>query len=176
MKKWIWICLAACLFVTGCAAFRQAGSDKSLSDQTPLSAGETSPQERANKIAGALASLPYGAGVVAVPVAGWALGWFFSWRRGRKLRLQKGVFSEKPLTGEVGKTSGLEALVQHVADVRAGAFEVGPDGSGLKRMWKTKNRTELPDLVLDILQPLRSNNPRYKQGFDESVIYWLTFS
>ncbi len=124
------------LTMAGCAAFNQAREDKALSDATPLAPGEASPQDKAGKIADRLGGLPYGAGIVAVPLATLALGWFFSWRRGRKLRLTGLPTSEKPISGAVGKATGVEGLIQHVADVTTGLFEFGKPGSELKRTWK----------------------------------------
>ena len=131
------LCLGfAVLVFAGCAAFRQAGEDKRLSDATPVAAGELTPHERAARMAAPLASLPYGAGAVAVPLATAGLAWFFGWRRGRKIRLGSLPASERPVSGALGKATGLEGLIQHVADISAGVLNFGKPGGGLKRTWK----------------------------------------
>lgn len=134
-KKIVWLSVLVLAFA-GCAALRQAAEDKRLSDATPLAAGEISPHDRAAKSAGPLASLPYGAGTFAVPLATFGLAWFFGWRRGRKIRLNGLPASDKPVSGALGNATGIEGLIQHLADVAAGIFTFGKPGNALKRTWK----------------------------------------
>jgi hypothetical protein len=135
MKKIMVMVFIGTLVFAGCAAFNQALVDKRLSDSTPLSSGETAPAERAAKLAAPLASLPYGAGAAAVPLATLGLTWIFGWRRGRKLRIANGT-SERPITGNLGSAIGVETVIQHVADVKTGILEIGAEGSVFRRFWK----------------------------------------
>lgn len=162
------ILISGLLFTAGCAA---AYDDKKLSDSTPLAQGERSPYERGISVAQPLAGLPYGAGIVAVPIVGTAIGWLLSWRRGRRIRLAQAP-SVHPITGTIGKTTGIEGLIQHLADLRAGLFEVGPEGSGLKRSWKmaligtlaTSIAPSLIPLVHGVATQITANPPEWLNG------------
>ncbi len=120
----------------GCAAIKQGNEDKQLSDATPLAAGERDPYDRGYQMAQPLASLPWGAGMAAVPIVGTIAGWFFASRRGRKIRLAKQPESVNPITGHFGESIGFEGIVQNLADAFTGIFDVGADGSSAKRGWK----------------------------------------
>lgn len=135
MKLIVAFAVTLILFL-GCAAIQQAYDDKKLSDSTPLAAGEKDPYDRGYQMAQPLASLPWGAGMAAVPIAGTIVGWFLASRRGKKIRLAKQPESVNPITGNFGESIGLESIVQNAADAFTGVFDVGADGSAAKRGWK----------------------------------------
>ena len=135
MEKKIALLFIVIALIGGCAFIRQAQEDKALSDVTPLAEGEASPAERAEKMASIFAGLPYGAGIVAVPIATAILTWFYGSRRGRRIRKTHET-SEKPISGNLGKAIGLEWLIQHLGDLSTGILDVGKDGSAAKRTWK----------------------------------------
>lgn len=134
--KLIVACLLTLVLFSGCAAIKQAYEDKKLSDSTPLAAGEKDPYDRGFQTAQPLSSLPWGAGMAAVPVVGTILGWWFASRRGKRIRLAKQPESVNPITGHLGNSIGLEGIVQNAADAFTGVFDVGKDGSAAKRGWK----------------------------------------
>ena len=136
MRQWIVLFIFSAVLMSGCAWIEQARQDAALSDSTALAEGELSPQARAELYARSLQSLPWGAGAVAYPLGILGIGWFLKSMRGRRIRLQSTGTSEKPATGYLGKATGIEAIIQFVADVSAAVFEVGKDGSGFKRGWK----------------------------------------
>jgi len=71
------------------------------------------------------------------------------YRRGRRIRLGK-TRSKNPITGEWGEKVGVEGLVQTAANFATAMFEVGPDGSGLKRTWKTVAAGSLAALLMTV--------------------------
>lgn len=123
----------AVIALTGCAFLQQAKDDYRLGKDTPIAEGEASPNDQAQNIGQILAVLP-GGGAVA-PTAVTILTGLFAYLRGRRIR--KGIpASSNPATGFLGNAAGIEALVQSLSNVIAGAFEVGSDSSPIKRAWK----------------------------------------
>jgi hypothetical protein len=131
--------LVACLALAGCATVAQVKADAELGATTPLEVGEVSPQAEAGQVVDLLKMVPV-VGPYA-PILGPLLAGFFLTKRGRRIR--KGVApSPNPITGAFGPKIGfgslnLENIVQVATDIFKGAFEVGPDGSAVKRGWKT---------------------------------------
>ncbi len=131
----LWITGVCLTLLVGCAALKLVKSDYDTGKATPLAEGELSPVDAANGIvAPVIPFLPEPlkpvAGIAVVVLT--AIG---TWRRGRKIR-QGQPTSANPITGNFGAKVGLEAIVQNIANISQGAFEVGPEGSGLRRAWK----------------------------------------
>jgi len=127
-----WIVLFLTLSVLGgCSFIKGQISDYNLGRKSPLSAGELSPKDVAQ---------PYGDLVGTInPAAGKAVSgilvFFLTLRRGRRIRKNLPV-SDNPFTGFLGSITGIESVVQQIANVRSGLFDVGPNGSPIKRGWK----------------------------------------
>ena len=137
MRKFVIFALLAILLGSGCAWIEQSREDIALSNATPLAEGERDPVDSGAKFGQLFAALPYGAGAVAVPLMGWLASEWLRRKRGRAIRLAQGqAISAKPITGTLGKATGLEYLVQFAADLRAAIFEVGAQGTPLHRAWK----------------------------------------
>lgn len=132
MKKMI-VLFAAVMLMAGCASLKTAHEDFKTGATVPYEPGEVTPQERSAQVTGVVSLLPGGA-TVAGPL-GVGLTTLFTWLRGRRLRKGQPT-STNPITGFLGSKVGLEAIVQNVSNIIAGASEVGPDGSPLKRAWK----------------------------------------
>jgi hypothetical protein len=134
MKR-ILVLFAIVFALGGCAFFRQAADDYKTGRDTPLAAGEISPGQKAAALTTTASAIPYVN--MATPVLMFGLPVLFTWLRGRRIRKENLPQNENPITGRVGLKIGAEAIVQHLANVAAGMFEVGPNGSSLKRGWKT---------------------------------------
>lgn len=132
--KNILMILAAVLVLGGCAAAQTVKSDYETGKTTPLAHGEQSPQDQAKIVESAVAVIP-GVGGFA-PAVGFIVGIFLTYVRGRKIRLAQAT-STVPATGFIGNAAGIEQIVQKLSSVVAGLFEVGPDGSPIKRGWKS---------------------------------------
>lgn len=135
MPKKMLVLFALLFIAAGCAFFKQAASDYQLGRDTPLASGEVSPNQKTAVLAGTVSSIPYVN--LATPLISLGAPFLFAWLRGRRLRAENLPTNEKPVTGNLGLAVGAEAIVQHLANVAAGLFEVGPNGSALKRGWKT---------------------------------------
>lgn len=137
MSSRLWVVsLSVLLTVAGCAWIQQAGKDVSVGKTAPLAEGEVSVGEAAHTLIDPI--VPYLPEPVK-PVAGVLvslLALVGAWRRGRKIRLQQPA-SANPITGNWGKNIGVEKIVQVVTTAIRGATEVGPEGSGWRRAWKT---------------------------------------
>lgn len=132
MRKVIFVVMMVAV-LSGCSLIQQAREDYTTGKVTPLSSGEVSPKDEANKVKDLIAMLPFGE--KAAPIAGGILTVWYTLVRGRRLR--KGLpYSPMPATGFLGKFSGLEAVVQETSNMIRGAFEVGADNSAWKRAWK----------------------------------------
>lgn len=119
--------------LVGCATVEQARQDAQIGATTPLEQGEVSPQDQAREVTNILSAVPV-VGPFA-PILAPILGTVFLWSRGRRIRKGKPT-SSNPITGYFGSKVGLESFVQNISNVFTGAFELGPDGSMLKRGWK----------------------------------------
>jgi len=140
MKKSFLLMLIAIVVLSfvGCAMLKQGVTDYQTGKDTALTEGETSPKDQAEQIIGL---------VQAIPVVGNYAGFllpvlvgFFTWKRGKKIRVANNGTTATPAIGilssvGVGKVN-LESVFQIVTDVVQGAFEVGSDGSAVKRGWK----------------------------------------
>lgn len=121
MKKTLFA-LTLVLAVAGCAYLRIAKQDYDLGKTTPLAENEIAPVDAAKHDAEPVKSLPYGN--LAYPVIAAVLGAWYTKRRGTRIRLGK---QPKPVNA---------SMLQPVADIFKGLFEIGPDNSALKRGWK----------------------------------------
>lgn len=158
MKKVLCL-IGITILVAGCATIKQAKSDAEVGLTAPLEAGEVSPQEQASQVKDVLSAIP-----VIGPYAGFLgplLVGVFGWQRGRRIRKGK-PSSDNPITGFLGQKAGIEAVIQQLVNVVQGLYEVGPDGSGIKRAWKTGLNTLLAVgagsmLVPDVARFVASN-------------------
>lgn len=133
-KSWIAIACAI-LLLAGCASVKQAHSDLKTGYTSPLEAGEQSPLEQAQPIAATITAVapfltPFN-GLIATGLSG-----IFAWKRGNRIRAGKPV-STNPITGYFGNKIGAESLVQNMSNIVTGVFELGANGSPLKRAWKS---------------------------------------
>lgn len=141
MKQTKWIVLAVLAVVlVGCATTKQAVDDYKTGATTPLEAGELSPSESVRPIVSTVSVIPVVGGFA--PLIGTVLAGLATWQRGRRIRKGKPQ-SQNPITGWIGDQAGLETLVQNAANVVTGLFEVGKEGSALKRAWKVGLTTTL---------------------------------
>lgn len=139
----------------GCKQVEQAKEDLTAGLNTPLEMTvdpltnkvtvEKAPADQAKEMTAIVSMIPY-VGPFAPALTPLLVG-FFAWRRGRKLR-SKMPTSTNPITGAFGPKIGvgavnLENTVQVVTDMFKGVYEVGADGSALKRGWKTALSTVL---------------------------------
>lgn len=165
MKKIILVLLAIVFLATGCAFLEQAKQDYQLGANTPYAEGEITAQERSRVLAGTVSAIPYVN--LSSPVVLLAGPYLFAWLRGRRIRKQTLPAHPNPITGAIGKNLGIESIVQHLANVAAGLFEVGPNGSELKRGWKGALLTavglvlapEAGHIISTYLIPALQNNP-----------------
>lgn len=136
MKKLIGLVLLVALAATGCKVAEevaQSRQDYETGKTAEYVDDEVPPAQQAQGLVDTFKALPYVGPFV--PLALPFLVTFFTWKRGRRIR--KGLLpSTHPVTGYAGASLKLEPLVQFLADLQAGAFEVGKDGSTLKRFWK----------------------------------------
>jgi len=148
--KLIIIAMFCALALVGCATARQAVDDYQSGATAPLqttvnpTTGETvveqSPRASVQPIIDIVSGIPVVGGYA--PLLGGLLAAFATWKRGRRIRKGKAV-SPNPITGHWGQSIGIESLVQNLSQIITGAFEVGADGSGLKRGWKVGLSTAL---------------------------------
>ena len=144
--------------LVGCAAFQQAKADYDVGKVTPMAEGEVSPSQAAHSLIDPIKDfLP----TPVQPVAGVAvilLTVLGTWNRGRRIRKQL-VSTPNPITGFWGQKVGLEAVVQQIASVAHGLFEVGPENSGLRRAWKIAISGLLAVAVLPPVQTFATTHP-----------------
>lgn len=134
MRQYLWLFLVGALVLTGCEVFRQGAEDYSLGRTAPYAEGERTVQEQTNALVNTISAIPYAN--VGAPVVAVVAPYILTWLRGRRKRKQNQGISTNPITGPLGKDTGAEVVVQHVADVLTGALEWGRDGSGFKRAIK----------------------------------------
>ena len=149
MRILLGVVLALFVF-TGCAAIKQGISDYNTGKGTPLAEGELSPEAQAKAITLPLSGLPVVGGFA--PTIAIGLTGLFTYLRGRRIRKSNGV-STVPATGFLGSTVGAEAVIQGVSNIIAGAFEVGPDNSPLKRAWKVFLSTAISGVSIALTVP-----------------------
>lgn len=150
--------LVAALLVGGCAALKQAKTDYDVGKSAPIADGELSPRAAADALIEPIkpflpTPLQPLAGVAVTVLA--AIG---AWRRGRRIRLNQPA-SSNPITGSWGARIGLETLVQHVGTAAQGLYEVGPENSGLRRIWKVLVSAVLVILALPPVQTFALAHP-----------------
>lgn len=163
MLKWFSVfVLVSLVTLVGCAQIEQARKDVEIGATTPLEEGEVAPQQQAHEVGGILSAIPVVGPFASVlaPV----LGTFFLWNRGRRIRKEK-PHSTNPITGFFGNKIGLESFVQHLSNIFAGLYEVGPDGSVIKRGWKvglsTLGSIAAAALTIPDVQALVIAHPEY---------------
>lgn len=164
MKNYFLFLILAVLLVSGCSFFKQAQSDYQLSKNTPYAEGEVTIEQKTQVLTGTISAIPYAN--LATPLLALGAPFILSWLRGRRLRYENMPINEKPITGSIGRAVGLEAIVQHLANVAAGLFEVGANGSSLKRGWKVTLLAGLgvalaPEAqhIVSALIPILQNHP-----------------
>lgn len=136
MKK-IMVLVVLMMFFAGCAFIKGNVKDYNTGKSTPLIEGEKSPKDTAQEIVDLVKGIPVVgnySGFLLPVIAG-----FLTWRRGRRIRLGRGI--ETNITGTLGTAIGvgkvnLENVVKIATDTVHGAFEIGADGSAVKRTWK----------------------------------------
>lgn len=132
--KNIFVILLILMAVAGCGFLQQAKEDYRTGKETPYQTDEITANQKAAVLAGTVSSIPYAN--FASPAILFFGPYIFTWLRGRRIRQQNLEPHPNPITGNLGKSIGAEALIQHFANVAAGIFEVGPQGSVIKRGWK----------------------------------------
>lgn len=166
MKKFLFL-FAALLLLAGCESLPQ-----------DYQAGKSNPeirqlvQKETQAVTGVMSVIPYAN--MAAPVAAILFPYLaFAWH-GHRFRKQNLNASDRPITGAVGQAVRLEAIVQHLADVTAGLFEVGPQGSVLKRGWKMAILTGLAALITpeihQLIPALQAHHPGWMDGMVLSLV------
>ena len=137
MIKKGWLVFSVVFLCVGCAFIKGAIQDYQSGKTTPIAEGEKSPKDLASDIVDLVKAVPVVGNYsgVLLPI----LVGFFTWRRGRKIRFGRG--DELPVTGLLGNKIGIgkfniENIVRLITDTVHGAFEIGADGSAVKRTWK----------------------------------------
>lgn len=180
MKPIVLISLAI-LFVAGCAFIDRAREDYKLGNETPYADGEKTSVEKSRDLAAPISTIPWAN--LSTPVILLLGPYIFTWLRGRRIRLENLAENPNPITGKLGKNIGAEALIQHIANVAAGLFEVGPNGSVIKRGWKAMIVTgigvllapETAQIIHDILIPYFQNTPpHWLAGLFNGTVLALT--
>lgn len=137
MKSKIWMLIVLVFFLAGCSLIRQGIEDYNVGKSTILVEGEQSPQDTAQQLVDLIKVIPivgnYSRFLLPVLVG------FLTWKRGRRIREGRGI--ETSITGNLGTSIAigkfnLEGLVKIATDTIHGAFEIGKDGSAVKRTWK----------------------------------------
>ena len=136
MSKWI-VVFFIIVFCAGCAFIKQGVKDYQTGKTTPITEGEQSPKGQAQQIIDLVKNVPIVGNYTGVLLP--ILVGFLTWKRGKKIRTEK--IGENPIAGTLGVKVGignlnLENLIKLVTDTIHGAFEVGADGSAIKRVWK----------------------------------------
>lgn len=164
--------------MAGCATTKQGVEDYKMGATTPLQpvidpatgqpvldmAGnpvmEQSPRQSVQPIIDVVSGIPVVGGYA--PLIGGLLAGIATWRRGRRIRKSQSI-SMNPITGHWGSSIGLEGLVQNLSNIITGIFEVGKEGSGLKRGWKVGLSTALSigagALTIPAVQDFVVSNP-----------------
>lgn len=157
--------LAMTVFMAGCATVKSAVDDYKVGATTPLEEGELSPAQQAAPIQAAITPIPVVGGFA--PVIGGALAGLFTLLRGRRIRKGQPQ-SQNPITGFLGQRIGAETVVQSLANIAAGLFEVGGDGSPFKRAWKMGLSTALSigvgAMTIPAVQDFVVHNPMIAAG------------
>ncbi len=127
----IYLILALCFVMGGCAWFTQAKQDYNTGATTPVLINEVSPAQEANAIASTASAIPFAApfaGILAIVLTG-----FFTWQRGVAIRK----------TGAPTASANVNiftAIIQDVANIFAGAFTTttgtSTAGTVWQRVWK----------------------------------------
>lgn len=138
---------AALVLVAGCAAVKQGGGDTRTGISAPLAEGETSPMAEGKRIGDPVKDLPIPFSGPIGSAVGVLAGLYFANRRGARIR-KAGGLSTEPVTGWAGKVTGVEQVVQVASNVVRGIFEVGPEGSTVKRAWKAGLATAMASGLL----------------------------
>ena len=127
--------------LAGCALFGQARDDyeRGKPANTPLAETELAPKDQSHNLLEPIVPfLPDPLKPAAGVVAG-ILTVFLTWQRGRRIRKNQPPSTNNYL-GVIGNLGiggmKLEGLLQFVTTAIRGVYEVGPDGSGVKRGWK----------------------------------------
>lgn len=135
---WIVVSLAFLLLVVGCKTIDEAKQDYQTGKEAALAEGEKSPSEEAQLFVDLIEAVPV-VGNYAGMLAPFLVG-FFTWKRGRRIRKGKLPTSTNNVTGWVGEVGigkvKVENIVQIATDAIQGIYEVGKDGSAVKRGWK----------------------------------------
>jgi hypothetical protein len=132
MKKAI-LFLALVLAFGGCAFFKQAKEDYQLGKATPYVAGEVTVDDQAHALTGTVSGIPYVN--LATPLVALTAPMFFFWLRGRRIRKQA-VNQDGTAEGSSSLHFGVNEILNIASDLQRGIFEMGADGSSLKRGWK----------------------------------------
>jgi hypothetical protein len=159
------IILGVALLFVGCSTMKQAHEDYVIGATTPLAPGEVSPQQSAQTIVSTVSAIPVVGGFA--PLLGGALAAVATLVRGRKIR-KGGATSVSPITGYLGGKVGLEGIVQSIANIATGLFEVGAENSPLKRAWKVGLSVLLSvgtaSLAIPAVRDLVVAHPEYALG------------
>lgn len=158
MKR-IMVVVSLAALVAGCAFLGRVKEDYNLNKNTPLSAGEVSPKDQARALTNTISGIPYAN--LAAPIVALGAPFVFGWLRGRRLRKN----------GAESKTSPtvVDKTLQVLNDARTGLFEVGPDGSALKRGWKIGLISTLglflaPEIGKHLIPFISANHPAWLNG------------
>lgn len=164
MKKAV-LFLALILAFGGCAFFKQAKEDYQLGKNTPYAAGEVTVETQAHAATATASGIPYVN--LAAPLIALGAPSFFFWLRGRRIRKQK-LTPDGAVEQSSGLHFGVNEILKVAGDLQRGLFEVGPDGSSVKRGWKISLITTagllLAPEIGHLIPLLQAHHPAWMDG------------
>lgn len=108
----------------GCAFLGHAKERYELSKQTPYGLGEVTVEKQTDTLVNTVSGIPYAN--LSAPVLALLAPFVLHWLRGGRLKKGENLVGASPVQAGFSLLDGL----------RHSVFEVGPDGSALKRGWK----------------------------------------
>lgn len=152
--------------VAGCAFFKQAGQDYQTGKTTPLAQGEVSPQQQSATLTNTISGIPYVN--IAAPFIAIGAPFIFVWLRGRRLR-QAQIAAAPGTTAVITHPTMVDDVLSFLSTIQNGLFEVGPDGSALKRGWKMTILSSLAVSAVPLIQTslipfVTANHPAWMNG------------
>lgn len=170
MRQHICIAFLAVLLLGGCAFFQQRAEDYRVGRDTPYAAGETTIDDQTRTLVNALSGIPYVN--FAAPFLLILAPPFLRMIRGHRIRKREGAPDDPKEPTPINR--GLSIL----SGLRSYLFDVGPDGSKLKRGWKVALLTYVGALVAphigsDVIPFLNAHWPEFLKGFGLSFVTGL---
>ena len=135
----IYLVLALCGILVGCASLKQAVTDYKTGSSTPLVNGEVAPSAQAAVIGNTVSSLPVPFAAPIGAAVTFLAGLWFTWQRGVSIRKNGGA----PTATAATSSASTNGILQDVASIFAGMFTAASTtaptvaGTVWQRVWKT---------------------------------------